>query len=95
MKSVFGRALSVSIRRRDLWLDELSGVSGATREEVRKLLADAEQGGIFESNLVSQAESEESDQPQLEVGDCLLDQVAFQLVCFQGRVEGVFGELRQ
>ncbi|MBZ5728608.1 MAG: protein kinase [Acidobacteriia bacterium] len=90
VKSVFGRALSVSIPRRALWLDDLSSISGATRGEVLNLLANAEQGEIFEFSLLSPAKAEESDQSQLAAGDCLLDRFEIQRLLGRGGMGEVY-----
>ncbi len=90
VKAAFGRALSVSVGRRARWLENLSGVSGATRDEVLKLLANAEQGEIFESGLVPVAKSEEPDPPQLAPGDCLLSRFEIRRLLGQGGMGEVY-----
>jgi serine/threonine protein kinase len=79
--------MSISLGRREAWLDGIEGVSSQTREEVRKLLAAEE--AAFPSDLLPSAPATPPQPPRLSPGDILLNR--FEILHQLGR--GGMGEV--
>lgn len=93
VKSIFGRALSVSVGRRSSWLEQLSGVSNCTRDEVRKLL-----DGVAEGDKLEPDHSDLTPEPQpiaarFGPGDCLLGRFEIRRLLGRGGMGEVYEAL--